>query len=316
MIRRNRDAKFVIYQVLYIFVITVLALKGAEINLGEVVDKENVVEKSVRDSLINIVDSLSYLGLAFNIEIDTNVVEENKELKEKLSSLNTQIATLSKRVKEIPKIEKLNPNKKQKLKSALPSPFSKTETFLKYSTNVAENKGDYTVTVIDPANKKQLAKIPPHQKREFELENQDEVLLKYGYQEELVKVKENLPPEIKIEKVTGKMDKADIYVKELQRTTCFNVKISDEKLEQIKISYSGPISVNGPRKDKKGNLIYNVSLNLASTESRFNRWAERNEHLLDSEDRYKANFFFTAIDKKSKQKVQVGDSFYFTEFSK
>ena len=43
MIRRSRDAKFIIYQVLYIFVITVLALKGAEINLGEVVKKENVV---------------------------------------------------------------------------------------------------------------------------------------------------------------------------------------------------------------------------------------------------------------------------------
>ncbi|MCW8848884.1 MAG: hypothetical protein OQJ81_02815, partial [Melioribacteraceae bacterium] len=78
MIRRSRDAKFIIYQVLYIFVITVLALKGAEINLGEVVKKENVVEKSVRDSLINVVDSLSKLGLKFNIEVDPNVVTENK----------------------------------------------------------------------------------------------------------------------------------------------------------------------------------------------------------------------------------------------
>ena len=82
MVRRSRDAKFVIYQVLYIFVITVLALKGAEINLGEVVSKENVVQKSVRDSLINVVDSLSELGLKFNIEIDSNVVTENKTLKE------------------------------------------------------------------------------------------------------------------------------------------------------------------------------------------------------------------------------------------
>ena len=87
MVRRNRDAKFVIYQVLYIFVITVLALKGAEINLGEVVDKDNVVEKSVRDSLINVVDSLSELGLKFNIEVDTNAAKENLILKEKLSKL-------------------------------------------------------------------------------------------------------------------------------------------------------------------------------------------------------------------------------------
>ena len=316
MIRRSRDAKFIIYQVLYIFVITVLALKGAEINLGEVVKKEDVVQKSVRDSLITIVDSLTSLGIDFNIEIDTNVVEENKELKQKLTVLNSQFASLSKRVKNIPKLDPVKYNKKQKLKSTLPSPFSKSQTFLKYATNVAENKGDYSVIVYDPIAKKQLIKIPPHEKREFELSNQDEVILKFGYQEEVIKVDRNLPPEILIEKVTTKMDKSDIYAKDLQRTTCFTVKIQDERPEQIKVTHSGPISVTGPQKDKKGNLIYNISLNLAANEDRFNKWVDRNEHLIDSEDRYKANFFFTAFDVKSKQKVQVGESFYFTEFSK
>jgi hypothetical protein len=42
MIRKERDSKFVIYQVLYIFVITVLALKGADLNLRRVVVTENV----------------------------------------------------------------------------------------------------------------------------------------------------------------------------------------------------------------------------------------------------------------------------------
>ena len=36
MINRNRDSKFVIYQVLYIFIITILALKGAELDLRRV----------------------------------------------------------------------------------------------------------------------------------------------------------------------------------------------------------------------------------------------------------------------------------------
>jgi len=243
MVRRSRDSKFVIYQVLYIFVITVLALKGAEINLGEVVNKENVVQKSVRDSLLSIVDSLTILGLNFNIEIDTNVTEENKELKEKLILLNTQVASLSKKVKDIPKIEKLKPNKKQKLRSTLPSPFSKSLTFLQYAVNIAENKGDYPVVVYDPIAKKELVKIPPYKKREFELSDQDEVILKYGYQEEAVKVVNNLPPEVIIEKVTSKMDKSDIYVKELQRTTCFSIKIHDERPEQIKITHTGPIKM-------------------------------------------------------------------------
>ena len=314
MVRRNRDAKFVIYQVLYIFVVTVLALKGAEINLGEVVDKDNVVEKSVRDSLINVVDSLSELGLKFNIEVDTNAAKENIILKEKLSKLNTQVASLSSKVREIPKLKK--EVKKEKIEPNLPSPFSTNQTFLQYASNLAENKGDFPVTIYDPNTKSEIANIPPKGSKKFELADQSEVVLKYGYQEEIIKVKPNLPPEIIIEKVTSKMDKSDIYVKELQRTTCFNVTVKDERLEQINISNSGPISVTGPRKDKKGNSVYTVSLNIASNEDRFNEWADRNDHLVDSDGRYKANFFFTAYDSKSKQKVEVGESFYFTEFSK
>ena len=314
MVRRNRDAKFVIYQVLYIFVITVLALKGAEINLGEVVDKNNVVEKSVRDSLINVVDSLSELGLKFNIEVDTNAAKENLILKEKLSKLNTQVASLSSRVKEIPKIKK--EVKKDKIKPNLPSPFSTNQTFLQYASNLAENKGDFPVTIYDPSTKTEIVNIPPKGNKKFELANQTEVILKYGYQKERINVKPNLPPEIIIEKVTSKMDRSDIYVKELQRTTCFNVTVKDERLEQIKVSNSGPISVSGPRKDKKGNIVYTVSLNIATNEDRFNDWADRNDHLVDSDGRYKASFFFTAFDSKSKQKVEVGEIFYFTEFSK
>ena len=112
------------------------------------------------------------------------------------------------------------------------------------------------------------------------------------------------------------MDKGDIFVKDLQKTTCFTVEVRDEKIEQIKVTYSGPITVSGPQQDKKGNLVYNISLNLANTEEKFNSWADRNEQLIDSEGRYKANFFFTAFDTKSKQKTEVGEAFYFTEFSK
>lgn len=314
MIRRSRDAKFVIYQVLYIFVITVLALKGAEINLGEVVDKENVVEKSVRDSLINVVDSLSNLGLKFNIEIDKNVVVENEKLKNKLNNLNSQLASLTRKV-SAPVIDKSTLVKK-KDKNLLPLPFSKNLTFLKYATNNVINKGNFNVVIYDDKNSSVIAEVKPLSKQEFELTDQDEVSLRFGEQIEKIKVMDNLPPEINIKKVTTKMDKSDIYVKELQRTTCYTVTISDERIKQIKVNHSGPITVNGPHKDKKGNLVYNVSLLLATNEDRFNDWVDRNEHLVDSEGRYKANFFFSALDSKSKQRVEVGESFYFTDFSK
>ena len=314
MIRRSRDAKFIIYQVLYIFVITVLALKGAEINLGEVVKKENVVQKSVRDSLINVVDSLSKLGLKLNIEIDEDVLVENKLLKDKLNVLNNQVASMKIKTKDLPK-----PIKKEvieKKRTNLPSPFSTSKSFLQFASNIAENQSNVNVEIRDIKSNVLIVSIPPNENKKFELNNQSEVLLKYGGQEEIVKVKNNLPPEIIIEKVTTKMDKSNIYVQELQRSTCFNVKISDERLEQIKINYSGPISVAKPRKDKKGDLVYTVSLNLVSNEDKFYDWIDNNNIEEDADGRYKVNFFFSAYDTKSKQKVEVGDNFYFTEFSK
>jgi len=88
MINKNRDSKFVIYQVLYIFVITVLALKGANLDLRRVALEENTVNKSVRDSLIAVLDSLYSLGIDFTIKIDPNVVVENEKMKEQLAALN------------------------------------------------------------------------------------------------------------------------------------------------------------------------------------------------------------------------------------
>ena len=106
MINRNRDSKFVIYQVLYIFIITVLALKGADINLKRVASEDETVNINVRDSLVAILDSLYSLGVDFSIQIDPNVVEENQELKNQLASLNKRVRVLKNQIKENPPEEK------------------------------------------------------------------------------------------------------------------------------------------------------------------------------------------------------------------
>ena len=70
MIKRERDSKFVIYQVLYIFVITVLALKGTDLDLRRVALEDETVDVSVKDSLLAILDSLYALGIDFSIKIE------------------------------------------------------------------------------------------------------------------------------------------------------------------------------------------------------------------------------------------------------
>jgi len=316
MIKKNRDSKFIIYQVLYIFVITVLALKGADLDLRRVVAEEETVDKTVRDSLVALLDSLYAHGYKFSIEIDPNIEVENIELKQKLASLNQKVQTLSEKVKETP------PEEEQKEEivdeqNLLQMPISVKQIFIQHTWNKAKNTGSVPTYIYDPKNlNNPIAVIPPGEEKTFDLTDQTEVVVKFGSREEKVKVIPNRPPQVKIEKVTTKMSGSNIYVRDLQRITVFTVSIIDERPDQLKATYSGPISVIGPVKDSKGNSVYNVSLNLASNENRFDEWLDKYGDMRDPEGRYKANFFFTVVDERSKDRVQVGDSFIFTDFSK
>lgn len=313
MINKNRDSKFVIYQVLYIFVITVLALKGADLDLRRVALEEETVQKSVRDSLMTLLDSLYALGLDFNIEIDPNLPVENLELKQKLADLSKKVQDLNKIVEEIPP-PKEEPEIVEE-QTLMQSPISAKQTFIQYTWNNARNTGTVPANIIDPRNGKTLAVVPPGQEKKFDLLDQEEVIINFGSQEERIKVIPNKPPEIKIERVTTRMNAARIYVRELQRITVFKVTIVDLRPDQLKVTYTGPISVTGPIKDANNNLVYNVSLKIATTERAFDEWLDKFGNLREPDGRYKVNFFFTAVDEISKDRVQVGDSFFFTDFS-
>jgi hypothetical protein len=314
MIRRERDSKFVIYQVLYIFVITVLALKGADLDLRRVALEEETVQVSVRDSLMSVLDSLYSLGIDFSIKIDPNVVVENEEMRKQLADMNRKLEAVKDYVPP-PKEEKPKDEpKEEQLKMQLP--ISLKQTFIQHTWNTAKNSGTVPTNILDPRDRKSLAVIPPGQEIKFDLTDQSEVIVAFGSQEERVKVIANKPPDIKIERVTTKMNAQDIYVQELQRITAFTVTILDNRPEQLKVSYSGPISVTGPQTDANGNKIYNVSLKIAANENQYDDWVDKNEQLRESDGRYKANFFFTVVDERTKDRVQVGDSFFFTDFAK
>ena len=314
MIYKNRDSKFIIYQVLYIFVITVLALKGADLDLRRVSLAENTVNKSVRDSLVAVLDSLYALGIDFSIKIDPKVLVENEEMKEQLAALNKKLETLK---------DYVPPSKEEHKKEEVPeqtvlqSPISVKQTFIQYTWNIARNTGSVPATIIDPRNPGVvIATIPPGQEKKFDLTDQKEVVIKFGSQEDRIKVLPNKAPEVKIERVTTKMNSSDIYVQELQRITVFKVTIVDQRPDQLKVSWIGPIAVTGPTKDSDGNLVYNVTLKIASTASAFDSWLDKNGSLREPDGRYKVNFFCTVVDERSKDRVQVGDSFFFTDFSK
>ena len=315
MSRKERDSKFVIYQVLYIFVITVLALKGADLDLRRVALEDETVDISIKDSLASILDSLYALGIDFSIKIDPKVLDENVEMRDQLAELNRKLEAVKDYVP--PPEEKESEEEIVEEQIKLQLPISLKQTFIQHTWNKAKNSGSVPTNIYDPKDlNTPLVTIPAGEEKTFDLTDQNEVVIKFGTQQERIKVIPNKPPEINIERVTTKMNASDIYVRELQRITAFTVTIVDARPNQLKVSYSGPISVSGPQKDSKGNSVYNVSLRIGSTEARYDDWIDKNGHLQEADGRYKANFFFTAIDERTNDRVQVGDSFFFTDFSK
>ena len=314
MRRKERDSKFVIYQVLYIFVITVLALKGADLDLRRVALEEETVDISIKDSLAAILDSLFAIGIDFSIKIDPKVLDENIEMRDKLAELNRKLEI----VKDyVPPPEEEEPEEIVEEQIKLQLPISLKQTFIQHTWNKAKNSGTVPTNIYDPKDlNTPIVTIPPGEEKTFDLTDQTEVVIQFGTQQERIKVIPNKPPEINIERVTTKMNASDIYVRDLQRITAFTVTIIDARPNQLKVSYSGPISVSGPQKNSKGNSVYNVSLRIASTEARYDDWIDKNGHLQEADGRYKANFFFTVIDERTNDRVQVGDSFFFTDFSK
>ncbi len=318
MVRKNRDSKFIIYEVLYIFVITVLVLKGADLDLDKVISTNRAVSKSVRDSLVTMIDSLTDKGLKFEIKLNPDIQKQNVELKQKVEALNKKVASLSDRIKEMPPPEE-TPTKETKPieQTILQSPISITQTFYQYTWNTAKNSGDVPTVIYDPKNMNEpIVTIPAGQEKKFNLMGQDQVIAKYGTQEEKIKVIPLKPPQIKISKVTTKMDGSTIYVQDLQNITVFNVTVIYMRPEQLKVTHSGPISVSGPYKDNNGNNVYYVSLKIAPNENKYDEWINRPGTLQEADGRYKANFFFFVTDKISKAHAEAGDSFYFTDFSK
>lgn len=316
MVRKERDSKFIIYQVLYIFVITVLALKGADLSLNKVVAKNTAVSKTVRDSLVTVIDSLYSKGVDFDIKVNENK-QENSELKAKVEKMKTQLASLNSRIKKIPPEKRKIVEEKPKEETINQAPISTAQTFIQNTWNLATNNSNVPTSIYDPKDMTHpIVTINPGEQKKFNLEGQNEVIAKFGSQEQRIKVNPKLPPKINIKDVTTKMNSSTIYVQDLQRITVYKVTISDQRPDELKISHTGPISVYGPIKDSQGNLVYNVSLKISSTESQFEDWLDRNKPLRDSDGKYKVNFFFIAQDIKTNVRVQAGESIYFTDFSR
>lgn len=288
--RKNRDVKFIIYQSLYIFVISVLALKGANLDLTEVVSKEKVVEKTYTDSLKIMIDSLLARGYIPEIKFDTTQKFTNpEEMQKKLQEAQQQLAVLKmnspsitvnttspgiqlqqtniteekEKIQDKPKEEKIEEKEGKELDFKIP------QTFTQYTSNSISNPSSVTIEIYG-SDGSMIATVPPGGSRSFQLGGQNSLTFKGGGVSKTVSTKENVKPKVTMQRLVSAGE--EVSVRNLQSTVGYRVTISDDYPGQLDVKFSGPVSVK-----QSGPLVYDVTLNFLNSKSAYDNFTENRE---------------------------------------
>jgi hypothetical protein len=282
--RKNRDVKFIIYQSLYIFVVCVIALKGANLDLTEVISKEKVVERSYADSLRKLIDSLLALGLVPEIKFDTNQrFTSPEELQQKLAevqqqlivfrqnnpqltvtqtspTLNTQDPQIQEQQMQEEKKEEIVEEKKADLD------FRIAQTFTQHTVNSVSNPSDTPIEIYG-GDGSMITSVPAGGSKSFTLSGQSSLTFKRGGVTRTVSTKENEKPKLNLQRLVPAGE--NVTIRTLQSTVGYRITISDDFPGQLEVNFNGPVTVR-----QAGTNVYDVTLNFLKSKQAFERYTD------------------------------------------
>jgi len=308
--KKNRDIKFVIYQSLYIFVICVIALKGANLDLTEVITKDKVVEKSYADSLKAYLDSLIALGLVPKIEFDTTNVSKIdpniiQQLQQKIqvmqtqvaiSSVNTNTSTITQQNPLVvvppdqkpPDEVKKDPGEMQEIRIG-------NITLVQYTQNTLSNPYDVPLEIVG------ITTIPAKSTKSFETGGQSSVTIRVGNSTKTVELRPNEKPKLNFARMTNMGE--NVSVRTLQSVTGYRLTISDDFPGQLDVKFSGPVEVKNA-----GNNTYDITMKAFGSQSAFDNFAS------GKDSPYSVGFTVSIKDKISGHSVTGQQSFTFGDW--
>ena len=322
--RKNRDVKFIIYQSLYIFVIAVLALKGANLDLTEVVKKDTgkTEEKNYTDSLRTMIDSLMARGIIPEIKYDTSQkYSDPVEFQRKIAEKQREIAMLTSQINSNPSfsVDRTSPNIQQKSEKEKTSEEKSAEkeqsdenkkknidlvvpqSFKQFTTNSISNPSDEPIEIYG-SDGSLLATVPSKGSRNFTLGSQTSLTFKRGGVSKTVATIENAKPKILMQRLVPSGE--EVSIRTIQSTVGYRVTIVDDNPGQLDVKFTGPVNVK-----QSGPLVYDVTLNFLGSKTAFENYA-------DSRDApYTVTFQVTVKDKIATQHtiIQSG-AFQFGEW--
>jgi len=299
--KKNKDVKFIIYQSLYIFVVCVIAIKGANLDLVKVLEddgtpKAHITEDSLQKLLELLKKSIIVDTTRFAI-VDKDLLKENIKLRELVQqtqiSINTQQLSVSQPQIEQPKIEikeeeKKDPGEMQEIRIG-------NIMLHQYTSNTLNNPYDTPLEVVG------ITTIPAKSTKTFETGGQSSVVIKVGNTSKTVELKPNEKPKINISRIASMGE--DTRVSTLQSTTCFRVTISDDFPGQLDVKFNGPITVKNA-----GQNTYDITMNAFGSKAAFDNFTE------NKDSPYSTGFTVTVSDKIAGHKITGQNSFIFGEW--
>ena len=282
--KKGRDVKFIIYQVLYIFVICVIALKGADINLEEVLDAKQVVKRTYADSLKKYIDSILALGLIPSINIDTN-------LKYSADDMEKIMAELNQLKKDMP--PPMIQQEQMRIQTQQTRPDIKEPDKVKKATvqgveltqySISSLKNPYSETLIITADGRTLASIPPQQTAKIQLGGESSVTFRVGDATDTKPTKQKQAPKIDIQKVGP--GGPDASLRSVQNSVGYRVTIVSNNPGDLDVKISGPVSTK-----QVSSTVFDVTLTLLGSEAAFDAWSK------GKDSPYKASFTVSVKDK-------------------
>ncbi len=302
-----RDVKFVIYQVLYIFVVCVIALKGANIDLVEVISKKDIVKKQYADSLKAFIDSMLALGLVPKLDFDSAVnFEDFQKLQSQLIQMRTQLSVVQTQPQiklEQPQIIKPEEIKKEEEEKPLEEKKVQADvqiqsSFTQYLTYTIKNP--YNGTLVISADGRTLASIPPGGSGTFTLGGEKSITFRVGESSDTKPIQKKPPPEITMKRMARSGE--GVSLREIQNTTGYRIYIKDIAPDQLKVTFSGPVRVT-----QSAAGVYDVTLNFLTSKSAFDAWTE------GKDEPYSVAFNVTVVDAAGNKITRQG-VFQFSEW--
>jgi hypothetical protein len=300
--KKQKDVKFIIYQSLYIFVVCVIAIKGANLDLTQVVEDDG------RPKVFISPDSLEKLMeiIRKSIIVDTSLYviikkEDLEKMDEKIKQLvvqpqnmvvsSSQINTFTSNNPDVPKIEKepiKDPGEMKEIRIG-------NIQLIQYTMNTLNNPYD------TPLEVEGITTIPPKSSKTFETGGQSTILIKVGNQTKTVELKPNEKPKIGISRVASMGE--DARVTYLQSSVCFRVTISDDFPGQLDVKFNGPVTVKSV-----GSGTYDITMNAFGSKSAFDNYTD------GKDSPYSVGFTVSVTDKIAGHKITGQNSFIFGEW--